>query len=126
MELTGRITADASVNKLNDGREVTNFTLVQNDQFTTKSGEKKKVATFFKCAYWVSSKAANHLKKGAIVTVYGRIGLDVYINMKGEADGSLTLHVNNIKFVSAPSGVVTAAIAPQQPIPGDNVDDLPF
>ena len=123
MEITGRITADAKISKLTDGREVTGFTIVQNDNFKTKSGEKKQVATFFKCSYWVSPKAADHLKKGAIITVYGRIGLDVYNNQQGEAQGSLTVHVNDIKFVSTPKVASTAA-----PVTGsaESKDDLPF
>ena len=68
MEITGRITADAKNSKLADGREVTNFTLVINDQFKTKNGDRKEVSTFFKCAYWVSPKAANYLKKGIIIS----------------------------------------------------------
>ena len=129
MEITGRITADVTVNKLTDGREVTGFTLVQNDHFKTKSGEKKQVATFFKCAYWVTPKAADHLKKGAIITVYGRIGLDVYNNQKGEAQGSLTFHVNDIKFVAKPatgtpaSTTTTGSSAATTP---EATDDLPF
>lgn len=122
MEITGRITADAKISKLTDGREVTGFTIVQNDNFKTKSGEKKQVATFFKCSYWVSPKAAHHLKKGAIITVYGRIGLDVYTNQKGEAQGSITVHVNDIKFVSTPKA--TATTTPNTSAESSN--DLPF
>ena len=100
MEITGRITADAKNHKLTDGREVTNFTLVINDQYKNKAGERKEVATFFKCAYLVSPKAAQYLKKGTIISVFGRIGLDVYNNTAGEAQGSLTFHVNQIRFVT--------------------------
>ena len=100
MEITGRITADAKTNKLTDGREVINFTLAINDQYKTKTGERKEVATFFKCAYWVSPKAAQYLKKGTIISVFGRIGLDVYKNMAGEPQGALTFHVNQIRFIT--------------------------
>ena len=132
MEITGRIVADAKINKLTDGREVTGFTLVQNDHFKTKAGESKQVATFFKCAYWVSPKVADHLKKGTIITVYGRIGLDVYKDQQGEAKGSITIHVNDIKFiangsretetVSTPKGALTTKAQNTN----ENKDDLPF
>ena len=125
MEITGRITADAKISKLTDGREVTGFTIVQNDNFKTKSGEKKQVATFFKCSYWVSPKAADHLKKGAIITVYGRIGLDVYNNQQGEAQGSLTVHVNDIKFVSTTKATATTTSTPATGS-AESKDDLPF
>ena len=64
MEFSGRLTADASIYRLTDGREVTNFTLAMNDRYTTKAGEKKEVRTFIKCAYWVSPKIVEYLKKG--------------------------------------------------------------
>lgn len=129
MELTGRLTADATIATLSDERQVTNFTLVMNDRYKTKAGEKREVNTFVKCAYWVSPKAAEYLKKGCIITVYGRIGLDVYKNSEGEAKGSLTFHVNDIKFVAKPAksaAVAVTTVAAQAAPPPETVDDLPF
>jgi len=127
MELTGRLTADATIHTLTDERQVTNFTLVMNDRFTTKAGEKREVATFVKCAYWVSPKAAAHLKKGSIISVYGRIGIDVYKNSEGEAQGTLTLHVNSIKFIAtAPKKETQPTGAPQPVAATETIDDLPF
>jgi single-strand DNA-binding protein len=127
MEITGRLTADAKINTLTDGREVTNFTIVINDRFSTKAGERRDVATYIKCAYWVSSKAAQHLKKGSIVSVYGRIGIEVYKTTEGEAQGSLTLHVNSIRFVaSAPKKEAQTTTATPQHTSPETIDDLPF
>lgn len=125
MEITGRITADAKISKLTDGREVTGFTIVQNDYFKTKAGDKKQVATYFKCAYWLTSKTAPFLKKGTIVTLSGRVGMDVYSGAGGEPKGVLTVHVNDIKFIAKTGQLVSTA--PQ----ADNTqqtqtDDLPF
>lgn len=126
MEITGRLTADAKVSTLTDERQVTNFTLVMNDRYTTKAGEKREVNTFIRCAYWVSPKVAEYLKKGSIITVYGRIGLDVYKNGEGEAKGSLTFHVNDIKFI-AKVATSRAVEATTQAVPTpETVDDLPF
>jgi len=129
MELTGRLTADAKISTLTDERQVTNFTIVMNDRFKTKAGEKREVNTFIKCAYWVSPKVAEYLKKGSIITVYGRIGLDVYKSAEGEAKGSLTFHVNDIKLITKAakreSAEVTTVAAQAVPTP-ETVDDLPF
>ena len=129
MEITGRLTADAIISKLTDGREVTGFTLVMNDQFKTKAGEKKQVATFFNCSYWITPKVAEHLKKGSIISVYGRIGMNVYNNQQGEAQGSLTFHVNDIKFVSKSTNSTpantTSSTTQETPTP-ETKDDLPF
>ena len=129
MELTGRLTADAKISTLKDERQVTNFTLAMNDRYTTKAGEKREVNTFVKCAYWVSPKVAAYLKKGGIITVYGRIGLDVYKNIEGEAKGSLTFHVHDIKFIAkaAKGAAVEVVTATTQAVPTpETVDDLPF
>ena len=127
MEITGRITADAKISKLTDGREVTGFTLVHNDNYQTKSGDKKQVSTFLKCSYWITPKVADYLKKGAIITVYGRIGLDVYKDQQGEAKGSLTFHVNDIKFIAKPAAATTNGSAAAQPTSKpEATDDLPF
>jgi single-strand DNA-binding protein len=124
MELTGRLTADAKINKLSDERQVANFTLVMNDHFKNKAGEKKDIATFIRCSYWVSPKLAEHLKKGNIISVYGRIGLDVYKNHEGEPQGNLTFHVNNIKFVSSTAKAKTQEANATQTT--EVAEDLPF
>ncbi len=120
MEIIGRVTGDAKVRKLNDGREVVSFSIAINDYYKTKDGEKKNVATFIDCSYWVSNKIAEHLKKGSIVSLFGRIGINAYINMKGEAQASLTFHVNNIKVV------VYGKKTDIDPTPTTAKDDLPF
>lgn len=125
MEITGRITADAKISKLTDGREVTGFTIVQNDYFKTKAGDKKQVATYFKCAYWLTSKTAPFLKKGTIVTLSGRVGMDVYSGAGGEPKGVLTVHVNDIKFI-AKTGQSTSTAPQADNTQQTQTDDLPF
>ena len=99
-----------------------------NDRYTTKSGDKREVNTFVKCAYWVSPKVAEHLKKGSIITVYGRIGLDVYKNTEGEAKGTLTFHVNDIKFIAKPANSKPASTPTEdsKAATPETADDLPF
>jgi single-strand DNA-binding protein len=89
------------------------------------------VSTFIKCAYWVSPKAANYLKKGTIISVFGRIGLDVYKNMEGEPQGTLTFHVNQIRFITGtpkprPAGTATGTPTLNQQPALETKDDLPF
>lgn len=101
MEITGRIVKDASVFKLKENREVVNFTIAVNDSYKPKdSTELKKIVTYIDCSYWVSSKSAKWLKKGALVELFGRIGLNVYIGNDGQAHGSLTFHTSHIKILA--------------------------
>ena len=100
MEITGRITKDAVVNPIKGEREVVNFSIAVNDSYKIKgSNEIKKVTTYFNCAYWVSSSIAKYLTKGTLVELYGRIGVNAYTNVQGEAKASLTFHVNNIRLL---------------------------
>jgi len=130
MEITGRITKDAVVNQLKDEREVINFSLAVNDSYKIKgSNEIKKVTTYFNCAYWISSSIAKYLTKGTLVELYGRIGVNAYTNLKGEAKATLTFHVNNIKLLGK-AKFSEAMAKVNEPVQENNIaepsDDLPF
>lgn len=127
MELIGRLTADARVNTLKDDRKVVNFSVAINDRYRTKEGEFKEVATFVNCAYWISPGIAAYLTKGTLVELYGRIGVNAWNNMEGEARATLTLHVTNIKLHGGKKAVAESAGQPIPPQPAAAVaDDLPF
>ncbi len=52
MELFGRLTADATVNTLKDGRKVVHFAIALNDSYKPKDGDEwKKLTTFVNCSY---------------------------------------------------------------------------
>ena len=138
MEITGRVTADAEVRTTKSGKELTSFSIAIKDSFRPKGGELKTVTTYIKCAYWRSTKVAAWVKKGALLTLAGRIGMDVYTNMQGEAAGSLTFNVSEIKVLAFPrrkEGSETANAAPNSTTgftgtgsgnTGNTPDDLPF
>jgi single-strand DNA-binding protein len=127
MEITARVTADATVSSLKDERQVVNFNVAINDSYKPKdSNEVKKVSTFIQCAYWINPAIAKHLTKGTLVELYGRIGLTAYKDRQGEPKASLTFHVNNIKLhgkgkPTERDKTAVAANAITEPL-----DDLPF
>lgn len=99
MELVGRITKDAVVNQLKDERKVVNFSIAVNDYFKTKNSEEgRKISTFVNCSYWISSKIAEWLTKGSLVEISGRIYVNAYNGLNGDAKASLNFHVNSIKI----------------------------
>ncbi|RUT68480.1 single-stranded DNA-binding protein [Flavobacterium cupreum] len=103
MEITGRVTADASVQKVNNEKQVVNFSIAINDNYKSKgSTEVKEVTTYINCSYWLNTKTAQWLKKGTLVQLFGRIGMNVYNNSEGVAVGTLTFHTNNIKILVFP------------------------
>lgn len=131
MEITGRLTADATVATTKSEKQVVNFSIAINDRYKTKEGEKREVTMYVDCAYWLSAKAAENLKKGALVQLHGRIGVDAYVNMQGDAVGKLTFHVNSYKMLTW-GRTETNSTGTTLPVPeavgngtGDK-DDLPF
>lgn len=100
MEFTGRLTADAEVRKTADKRELVTFTVAVNDSYRKKDGEWVEVAEYFSCAYWLSTKVADSLQKGSIVTVYGRVHLNEYKGKDGNHYANLACHVNGIKIIA--------------------------
>jgi single-strand DNA-binding protein len=131
MEITGRVTADALLNKVSKDKQVVNFSIAINDSYKPKdSTEVKEVVTYINCSYWLNTKIAHWLKKGTLVELFGRIGLNVYSNSEGKAIGSLTFHVNSIKilvFAKKVEQTENEAIATAvQPKKSEITDDLPF
>lgn len=133
MEIIARLTKDAEVKTLKDERQVVNFSVAINDSYKPKgASEVTSVTTYVDCAYWANPGIAKFLSKGSLVELYGRIGVNAYLNMQGEAKGSLRFHVNNIKLhgggknnpktdnkVQEPVTVVTGQLT-------EPLDDLPF
>jgi single-strand DNA-binding protein len=130
MELTGRITADAKLSTVKDGRQVVNFSVAVNDSYKPKGSEVAvKVATFFNCSYWINPGIAEYLTKGTLVEVYGRISVNAWTNAEGEARASLNFHVNSIKLHGNSNAAINTAVKETVPAAAaitDPIDDLPF
>ncbi len=126
MEITGRLTADAEVKTTKNQKQVVAFTVVVNDYFKPKDGEAKEFDEYFNCSYWLSTKIADSLLKGTIVTVTGRVWLNQYKGKDGENHAQLAFHVNTIKII-AKGGKKTNS-QPVAVIAGtpQTKDDLPF
>ncbi len=132
MEITGRLTADAQVNKAGEDKQVVNFSIAINDSYKPKgSSEFKEITTYVNCSYWLNPKSVEWLKKGALVQLSGRIGFNVYNNMDGKAMGSLTFHINTLKMLAFAKKEQQRETTPnytgqQGNNVGDDKDDLPF
>ena len=123
MEMTGRVTGDATVTTTKSGKKVVNFSIAINDSYNPKdSDERKQFTTFVSCSYWRSETIAASNKKGMLVEVAGRISVSAWMNAKGEPKGTLNFHVNSIKL----HGKATAAATPKPSEITEPLDDLPF
>lgn len=112
MEITGRLTADAAVKSVSENRKVVNFSIAVNDSYRS-GGETKRVTTYFDCSYWLNSGIAEYLKKGGLVQLYGRVGVNAYISGTGEAKASLTFHSSEVKLLGGAAERGTSAGAVQ-------------
>lgn len=123
MMFVGRITKDAVINKLQDERQVVNFTVALNDYYKPKHTEQGvKTTTYVSCSYWISTAIAERLTKGSLVEIGGRPYVTAYMGVDNEAKASLNCHVNSIKIhQSAKDKTGKAEIKPKE-----EAADLPF
>ena len=127
MTITGRLTADATVNTTKDERKVVNFSVAINDSYKPKEGERVKVTAYCNCTYWISEKVAQYLTKGTWLELNGRIYVTPYVSKSGEARASLNCHVSNIKFLAKPKEVeVIGRPSEATEVASPNGDDMPF
>jgi len=126
MLVIGRITKDAVVNTLKDERQVVNFSIAVNDYYRPKGAtEATKFTTYVNCSYWISSKIAERMKKGALVEISGRIFVNAYTDLDGNAKASLNCHVNSIKIHSYGKELEVIGTPVETPTE-EKKDDLPF
>lgn len=127
MLVIGRITKNAVVKQLKDERRVVEFSIAVNDWYKPKGNPQGvKVSTFFNCSYWINPGIAERLKRGTLVELFGRAGVNVYSDMRGEAKGSLTFHVSNIKIHQLSKIETNSTAVNASKSVTESVDDLPF
>lgn len=100
MNIIGRLTKNAELRTTSNEKQVVNFSIATNDSYRNKQGEKVVLTNYFNCSYWLAPNIASYLTKGSLVEVEGRLGVNAWKDMQGEARANLTLHVNQIKFHS--------------------------
>lgn len=124
----GRLTANAVIKETKDGRKLVAFTMAQNDRFRVKGSDQvQQLTNYFNCSYWLGTSVAQHLTKGMLVEVNGRVGFDVWKDKEGDAKGCLTLHVQSIQM-HGKAGVAGNQAAGTETTEASTeiVDDLPF
>jgi single-strand DNA-binding protein len=128
MEITARLTGDAKISTLKDERKVVKFSVAINDCYKAKgSNEPTKIVTYVQCAYWLNPGIAQYLTKGTLAELQGRVGVNAYKSIDGEAKASLTFYVNSIKLHGKSNGSgATAPVVQMTTAVAAVADDLPF
>jgi len=139
MDITGRVTADAQVRTLSEGRQVVNFSVAVNDSYKAKNGERVTQTQFFDCSYWIGAGIAQYLTKGSIVELSGRVSARAWVDSEGQAKAGLNFHTSKITLHGGGAATEkTQAAKPakaepeamevtgSQVSPDGEKDDLPF
>jgi single-strand DNA-binding protein len=138
MEITGRVTADAQVRSLSEGKQVVNFSVAVNDSYKAKNGERVTQTDFFDCSYWIGTGIAQYLTKGTVVELSGRVSARAWVDAQGQAKAGLNFHTSKITLHGGGQPASGGAAKGQQAkaeqmeatgtvVQGDREkDDLPF
>lgn len=139
MDITGRLTADAVVRNVSEGRQVVNFSVAVNDSYKAKNGERVTQTDFFDCSYWIGTGIAQYLTKGTIVELSGRVSARAWVDSEGNARAGLNFHTSKITLHGGGATAdkqqadrhpkaepVGAEVSARQVQPNGQEDDLPF
>ncbi|HEX6972380.1 MAG TPA: single-stranded DNA-binding protein [Limnochordia bacterium] len=127
--LIGRLVADPQLRYTPSGIPVTNFTLAVNRGFTNQQGEQE--TDFIDTVCWrkLAETVANHLTKGRLVAVEGRLQIRSYDASDGTRRKAAEVVADNVRFLDSPRDAGRAPEAAGD-VPTDadalSTDEVPF
>ncbi|MCY9153693.1 single-stranded DNA-binding protein [Bacillus haynesii] len=97
--LVGRLTRDPELRYTQSGQVVASFTIAVNRTFKNKNGETE--ADFINCVAWrnTAENISNHLKKGSMAGVDGRLQTRSYDDQSGRKVFVTELVVETVQFL---------------------------
>ena len=98
--IVGRLVDNPKVQELEDGKKVTNMTLVVSRTYKNAEGEYD--TDFVDCTLWnsVAENTCEYCKKGDVLGIKGRIQTDLY-EKDGEKRKSMRLVAEKVTFLSS-------------------------
>lgn len=99
--LIGRLSRDPDMRYTPNGIATTTFTLAVERPFTNQSGQRE--ADFINIVTWrnLAETCANHLRKGRLVAVEGRIQVRHYDNNEGKRVYVTEVVADNVRFLDS-------------------------
>ena len=115
--LIGRLVRDPELRYTPAGIPVATFPLAVDRPFTNQAGERE--ADFIDIVTWrkTAENCANHLSKGRLVAVRGRLQVRSYETQDGQRRRVAEVVADDVKFLDAPRRDTSAA---------PPIDDVPF
>ena len=102
--LIGRLVADPQLRYTQSGIAVTSFTLAVDRPFTTEGGERE--ADFIDIVTWrkQAETCANHLNKGRLVAVEGRLQIRSYDDQNNIRRKAAEIVADQVRFLDRKEG----------------------
>ena len=126
--LIGRLVRDPENRFTPAGKAVTTFTLAVDRNFTNQAGERE--ADFIPIVVWgkIAETCANHLSKGRLVAVEGRLQIRNYETQDGQKRKVAEVVANSVQFLDRAKGETKPdSKTSDGPDFGEiNLDDLPL
>jgi len=106
--LIGRLTRDVELRYTGSGAPVAGFSLAVDRQFKNKQGEKE--TDFINIVVWqkLAENCANHLGKGRLVAVDGRLQIRTYEDQQGNKRIVAEVVANDVRFLDKPKEGATS------------------
>lgn len=125
--IIGRLTKDPELRYTPNGVAVGNFVIAVDRQFS-RDGNKE--TDFIPVVVWqkLAENCANHLKKGRLVAVEGRLQIRSYDTQDGQKRRVAEIVASNVQFLDRGKDEGQAPqVQPQNDEFGEiNLDDIPF
>jgi single-strand DNA-binding protein len=132
--LIGRLTRDPELRYTASGTAVATFSLAVDRPYTNQQGERE--TDFIRIVTWrkLAETVANHLGKGRLVAVEGRLQVRSYEDQAGQKRQAAEVVADNVRFLDWPKEGRTVPLAggEEEPDPFDGSgidlsgDDFPF
>lgn len=107
--LIGRLTRDPELRYTGSGVAVVRFTLAVDRPFTDQQGERQ--ADFIDIVAWrrLAETVSNHLQKGRLVAVNGRLQIRSYDAQDGQRRRVAEVVANDVRFLDRPRDMASGS-----------------
>ena len=128
INLTGRLTRDAEIKTVGDSNVISLSICNDDESKKDQAGNYERIPSFFDCSIWSKTgKIANHLLKGKVVTVSGRLKQETWTTAEGANRSRVVIKAFEVvphKFEEA--GTMPEQTGQEASDPFDNNPSDPF
>lgn len=104
--LIGRLTKEPELRYTQGGTAIGKFSIANNKNYTTSTGEKKDEVSYFDCVAWgkLGEIIVEHCKKGRRIAIEGRLQQSRWEDKEGGKRSKVEIVIDNFQFLDTKSG----------------------